>query len=94
MRDKNKTRKKKSGQKMTHESQPIDIPPFLKTVKPGDNFYKYINGAWLKNASIPPFYTSFGVSEEVELSIESQLTEILKKGYVFAEKGRKPENKH
>lgn len=30
------------------------------TVKPGDNFYLYVNGGWLKNAVIPPTETSLG----------------------------------
>ncbi len=94
MRDTNKTRKRKSGQKMTHESSPIDIPPFLKTVAPGDDFYKYVNGNWLRTTTIPPFHTSHGVSEEVEASIEEQLQTILKRAYTFSEKGKRPETKH
>ncbi len=29
-------------------------------VKPGDDFYKYANGAWIKSATIPPDKSSFG----------------------------------
>lgn len=94
MRDTNKTRKKKSGQKMILASpRNISIPPFLKTVNPGDNFYTYVNGNWLKTTSIPLYTTSFGVSEEVEFSIETQLKEILQKAYAFSEIGRPPKNK-
>ncbi len=90
MRDTNKTLKKKSGQKMTHESSLIDIPPFLKTVAPGDDFYNYVNGNWLRTSTIPPFHTSFGVSEEVEFVIEEKLRAILTKAYTFSETGKKP----
>ncbi len=93
MKDKNKTRKKKSGIMMIRESADIKIPPFLKSVEPGDDFYKYVNGNWLNHTSIPPFHTSFGVSEEVELAIEEQLKDILQKAYDFSEKGRSPRNK-
>src|SRR5215217_7340472 len=30
------------------------------TVKPGDNFFLYVNGGWLKTAVIPPTETSLG----------------------------------
>lgn len=79
---------------MIHGSEEIQLLPPLKTIEPGDDFYKYINGAWLKTTAIPPFYTSFGVSEEVELVLENQLHEILIKAHTFSEKGHKPETKH
>jgi predicted metalloendopeptidase len=62
----------------------------VQSIKPGKNFYKHVNGHWLQHASIPPFRTSFGVSEEVELVIEKQLQTILDKCYLLAEKGEKP----
>jgi putative endopeptidase len=71
----------------------IELPVPLVSVKPGKNFYKYVNGNWLQHASIPPFRTSFGVSEEVELLIERQLSQILDKCYKLAEKGDKPSTK-
>ena len=78
----NKTRKAK-----------ISIPATASSIKPGDNFYKYVNASWLRNASIPPYSTSFGVSEEVELMIDSQLSEILKRAYTFSEKGSEAHTK-
>src|SRR4051794_5886885 len=30
------------------------------SVKPGDNFFLYVNGGWLKTAVIPPTETSLG----------------------------------
>lgn len=71
----------------------IEIPEFVKSVKPGNNFYNHVNGHWLNKASIPPFRSSFGVSEEVELVIEKQLRSILSKCYTFSEKGVKASTK-
>jgi len=31
-----------------------------KTVKPGDNFFKYMNGTWLKNTEIPADKSNYG----------------------------------
>jgi len=30
-----------------------------KSVKPGDNFFKYVNGTWLKNTEIPADKSSY-----------------------------------
>jgi putative endopeptidase len=34
-----------------------------KSVQPGDDFYDYANGGWLKNTEIPPDKSSYGVFE-------------------------------
>lgn len=85
MKNKNKTRRSRL-------SDPA-LPGPVQSVKPGKNFYKHVNGHWLQHASIPPFRTSFGVSEEVELLIERQLETILEKSYTLAKKGDKPSTK-
>lgn len=36
------------------------------TVKPGDDFYKYANGNWMKNNPIPDAYSRYGVFEVLE----------------------------
>ena len=49
-------------------SKPIEVANFDKTVKPGDDFYQYVNGTWLKNNPIPPTETrwgSFGILDEL-----------------------------
>ena len=85
MKNKNKTRRLRLSNPM--------LPGPVQSIKPGKNFYKHVNGHWLQHASIPPFRTSFGVSEEVELLIEKQLETILSKCYTLAEKGEKPVTK-
>src|SRR5690606_24701939 len=37
----------------------IDPANLDKSIKPGDNFYLYANGGWLKNNPIPPSKTSW-----------------------------------
>ena len=49
-----------------------------KHIRPGDDFYKYINQKWLQTAKIPPTKSAFGVSEEIEERIEGQTNELLK----------------
>jgi predicted metalloendopeptidase len=39
----------------------IDLAAMDRSVAPGDDFYDYVNGAWLKATAIPPDKSSFGV---------------------------------
>jgi putative endopeptidase len=54
----------KSGENSDTENKTnqtyISIANMDTTVAPGDNFYKYVNGTWLKNAVIPPTESSIG----------------------------------
>jgi putative endopeptidase len=54
-----------------------DIPPFQDLVKPGDDFYSYVNQQWIRRASIPSYLSSYGISEEIETIIDSQLLNII-----------------
>src|SRR5688572_4104257 len=38
----------------------IDLEGMDTTVKPGDDFFKYVNGKWVATTQIPPDKTSFG----------------------------------
>jgi len=38
----------------------IEIANMDKSVKPGDDFFKYVNGTWLKNTEIPDDKSNFG----------------------------------
>jgi putative endopeptidase len=42
-------------------SKSIDVAAMDKSVAPGDDFYTYVNGAWLKATTIPPDKASYGV---------------------------------
>jgi len=38
----------------------VDLAGMDTSVKPGDDFFRYVNGTWLKTAQIPPDRTSYG----------------------------------
>jgi len=46
------------------------------TVKPGDNFFLYANGTWLKQNPIPPANSSWGIGNEVTEEIRERLKKI------------------
>ena len=48
------------AQKQTSPIKYIDASNMDKAVKPGDNFYLYANGTWLKNNPVPPSKTRWG----------------------------------
>jgi len=43
-------------------SSGIDLAGMDKTVNPGDDFYEYANGTWLKSTPIPPDKSRYGVT--------------------------------
>ncbi len=45
-------------------------------VKPGENFFQYANGAWLKKNPIPPAYASWGIGNVVEEELRDRLKKI------------------
>jgi putative endopeptidase len=55
----------------------IDATNMDTAVKPGDDFYKFANGSWLKNNPIPPEYSRYGVFELLEEDNYLQLKTIL-----------------
>jgi len=46
------------------------------TVKPGDDFFKYANGGWLKKNPIPAAYSSWGIGNVVTEELRDQLKKI------------------
>jgi putative endopeptidase len=47
-----------------------------KSVKPGDNFFLYANGGWLKRNPIPAAYSSWGIGNVVGEDIRERLRKI------------------
>jgi putative endopeptidase len=47
-----------------------------KSVKPGDDFFMYANGAWLKKNPIPGAYSSWGIGNVVEEDLRDKLKKI------------------
>src|ERR1035438_6506573 len=43
------------------ETHGIDVANMDRSIKPGDNFYEYANGGWIKRTEIPPDRASIGV---------------------------------
>jgi len=46
------------------------------TTKPGDDFFKYANGGWLKKNPIPPAYSSWGIGNVLEEELRDRLKKI------------------
>src|SRR5476651_2515339 len=46
------------------------------TVKPGDDFFQYANGGWLKKNPIPAAYSSWGIGNVVQEDIRARLKKI------------------
>lgn len=61
----------------TFGSWGIDLSAMDKSVKPGDDFYMYVNGTWYKNAVIPPDRESTGVLENIGIQTEDRLKSIV-----------------
>ncbi|HEY1708130.1 MAG TPA: M13 family metallopeptidase [Rhizomicrobium sp.] len=63
------------------------------TVKPGQDFFKYSNGGWLKTAQIPAARAYAGVNLELDLENEKRLAGLLKDLTSKPESGLSPEER-
>ena len=54
-----------SGPAPTGPIHGLDIAGIDRTVTPGDDFFAFANGAWLKSTEIPPDRSSWGVGEQL-----------------------------
>jgi putative endopeptidase len=57
----------------------LDLTAQDKSVKPGDDFFRYAEGHWLVTAKIPPDRTSWGVFDELAVKSENDVREILER---------------
>lgn len=55
----------------------IDLSAQDKSVKPGDDFYQYENGAWLARTAIPADLASYTMGREVMLRVEARLHQLI-----------------
>ena len=62
----------------------VDLAAMDHSVKPGDNFFLYVNGNWLKTAQIPPDRSSTGAFQDLRIHSETQM------GAIIAELDAKP----
>ncbi len=47
------------------------------TIEPGDDFFKYVNGQWMKNNEIPAEYSQYGAFTELYESNQKQLRSLI-----------------
>ena len=66
----------------------IKIANMDTTVKPGDDFFRYANGNWLKNNPIPAEYSIYGSFEALKEDNNKQLRSIMEDA--MADKAAKP----
>ncbi|HQW91612.1 MAG TPA: M13 family metallopeptidase [Ferruginibacter sp.] len=70
------------SKKNTNKRKFIDPANMDQSVKPGDNFYQYANGNWLKNNPVPASKTSWGsaaaLAEESSQALKGLLEEAAK----------------
>jgi predicted metalloendopeptidase len=55
----------------------VDLASMDRSIKPGDDFYKYVNGHWLSNNQIPPDRTLWGTFVQLAAKTEDQVHDIL-----------------
>ncbi len=81
----------RAGENSTNSG--IDKSTFDEAVKPGDNFFLYVNGNWLKHNPIPPEYSRWGAFPKLRDDNLAALREILegltKNGQTLDADGRK-----
>ena len=56
----------------------IDVAGMDKSVNPGDDFFAYANGGWLKATEIPPDRTSFGAFDVIFDEVSKRTAELIK----------------
>lgn len=68
----------------------LDLATEDKSVRPGDDFYKYAEGQWLTTAKIPADRTSWGVFDELAVKSENDVKAILEQAAGKATHGEAP----
>src|SRR6185312_14822638 len=71
----------------------VDLSSMDKSVKPGDDFFEYVNGAWLKTAEIPRDRTSTGSFQNLQILSENRMQEIVNGLEAKKRKDLSPEEK-
>ncbi|HEY0282288.1 MAG TPA: M13 family metallopeptidase [Rhizomicrobium sp.] len=55
----------------------VDLSGMDKSVKPGDDFFQYVNGEWFKTAEIPADRSGTGSFEKLQILSEKRMREIV-----------------
>ena len=56
----------------------LDLPGRDVSVKPGDDFFVYANGAWDKATAIPEDHASWGAGQVVAERVDKQVADLIK----------------
>jgi putative endopeptidase len=71
----------------------IDTANFDHSVRPQDDFYRYVNGGWLKSAQIPADASSWGAFQELRENSRNALHELFESASTAKAKAGTPERK-
>jgi putative endopeptidase len=66
------------GGRVISSSHPV-LSSTTESIPPSVDFYSYVNYKWQKHIHLPPYEDSFGVSEEIELSVRNNLFAAIEK---------------
>ena len=55
----------------------IDVAGMDRSVDPGDDFFAYTNGGWLKSTEIPPDRSSFGTFSVIEDTVNKRTADLI-----------------
>jgi putative endopeptidase len=55
----------------------IDLTAMDTSIKPGDDFYRYVNGTWLKNAKIPADRASWGTFAQLAEKSQKEVQDLI-----------------
>jgi putative endopeptidase len=56
----------------------IDLAGMDKSIDPGDDFFDYANGGWLKSAEIPPDRPSYGAVDVIAEKVRERTADLIK----------------
>lgn len=65
------------AQKPTYGAWGVDLSGMDKSVKPGDDFFDYVNGTWYKNGVVPPDRLAIGTSLDTRIRGEQRMSAIV-----------------
>ncbi|HXT47112.1 MAG TPA: M13 family metallopeptidase N-terminal domain-containing protein, partial [Gemmatimonadaceae bacterium] len=71
----------------------IDTANFDHSVRPQDDFFRYVNGGWLKKAEIPADASSWGAFQELRENSRTALHELFENSSTANAKAGTPERK-
>lgn len=69
----------------------IEVANFDPNVRPQDDFYRYVNGAWLKSTTIPEDRSSYGSFTELADKSEAALRSIIEEAASSPDRASNPE---